>query len=292
MKPQLLFIKTYFKILDRIDSKKAGDIAFDFMQKTQRLPFKKKEIAFYNTAHHFSAPSELGDIQCYEIGDPAGAPVILVHGWESNAGSMSGIGNVLAYQGYHVISFDLPAHGHSKHRKTNLKECTLALEAVIRRVNPAVPISIVTHSFGSAVATHTLSRNPIAIDRFIILTSPNDFSEFIEPFSRLVGFSKPALNQIISNAEYLFDEPFSSLQVNHKMKDVFPNRRGIIHDKFDRVIPFKNSEMLASNHPDTELVALEKTGHYRMLWNDVVHDQIKIWFSPTPDSSLNLHVHT
>jgi len=49
--------------------------------------------------------------------------VILVHGWDSNAGSMSKIAEALVKKNKRVIAFNLPGHAFSKSSSTNLIEC-------------------------------------------------------------------------------------------------------------------------------------------------------------------------
>jgi pimeloyl-ACP methyl ester carboxylesterase len=50
----------------------------------------------------------------------------------------------------------------------------------------------------------------------------------------------------------------------------------LIHDEYDKIIPFKNSEEIKKmNMENTQLIKYSKIGHYKMLWNDkVVEDTI------------------
>jgi alpha-beta hydrolase superfamily lysophospholipase len=156
MKMMLLLTRLYFKTLSILWPSKAGEKAFYAFQRTRRLPFKKAEIKFYETARRFEVVHPNEKVNAYELGDPKGKLVLLVHGWESNAGSMGAIANRLSREGYRVVALDLPAHGKSALAHTNLHECREALRAVIYQLRPA-SFSIVSHSFGSAVSAFALA---------------------------------------------------------------------------------------------------------------------------------------
>ena len=61
-------------------------------------------------AKHFKVSSSKEDLLCYELGSENNNLVFLLHGWESNPGSLSKIAYSLSENNYRVISFDLPGH--------------------------------------------------------------------------------------------------------------------------------------------------------------------------------------
>ena len=107
-------IPIYFKTLSLISPRLSAKKAFKLFQKTRGFPLKKKEIVFYKKTNSSILETSIGTINYYCVGNPKGELVVLVHGWDANAGSMSGIGDALAEKGFHVISLDFPAHGNSK----------------------------------------------------------------------------------------------------------------------------------------------------------------------------------
>ena len=56
-------------------------------------------------------------IAATEWGDPAGAPVLALHGWLDNCGSFAPLGRLLRQ--VRLIALDLPGHGHSSHRSAD-----------------------------------------------------------------------------------------------------------------------------------------------------------------------------
>ena len=57
------------------------------------------------------------DIAACEWGDPAGVPVLALHGWLDNCGSFAPLGRLL--RGVRLVALDLPGHGHSSHRSAD-----------------------------------------------------------------------------------------------------------------------------------------------------------------------------
>ncbi|MFZ5652908.1 MAG: alpha/beta fold hydrolase [Pseudomonadota bacterium] len=56
-------------------------------------------------------------IAACEWGDPAGLPVLALHGWLDNCGSFAPLGRLL--RGVRLVALDLPGHGHSDHRSAD-----------------------------------------------------------------------------------------------------------------------------------------------------------------------------
>lgn len=273
-------IQTYFRVAARIAPKAAGNQAFELFQRPLNKKIRKKEMSFFKVAKRFKIKHYLEDIHCYELGNPSGKLVLLVHGWESNAASMSAIGLKLAEEGHHVILFNLPAHGFSKLKKANIKMCKEVFLEVINHLNPKQPFSVVAHSFGSAVTAYALSKTTHQVDQLIFLTSPNQITQIFEDFSNFIGLNSKAFQQLCNRAENIVHEPLSGIRADQLYKKIRYNRLLLIHDSEDRIIPKKNSIDIYNQWPNAELQLLEKTGHYKMLWDDkvinLVTDQLKI----------------
>jgi pimeloyl-ACP methyl ester carboxylesterase len=249
----------------------AGRKAFMLFQRTRKLPFKEMEKRFYDVAKKFDVAHPRENIHAYEMGNAKGKLVLLVHGWDSNAGSMGAIAQVLATEGYRVVSLDLPAHGNSTLTHTNLRECCEALRALIYQVRPSQPFSVISHSFGSAVATLALAGSRYEVDKFVMLTSPNRLVDVFDEFKKQIALGEVAYQEMLQQAEGILKESVCDVNVETKALQVKYNNLSIIQDENDRVLPYSNSVRISSVLPEAELIAIKKTGHYRMLWNmDVI----------------------
>ena len=267
----LSLFRFYYSLYAVISPRRAGAKAFRLFQKTRKLPFKKAEQQFYNQARPFEIKHPNENIYAYETGNPEGELVLLVHGWESNAGSMGAIANMLTHAGYRVVALDLPAHGKSNLLYANLQLCREALRALIFHLNPTKPFSIVSHSFGSAVSTYALSGSSYEVNHFIMLTSPNRLIDIFNEFKNMIGLGSKAYQHLLSKAETILNERVETLTVEDKARDMRVKEITILHDINDKVLPYANSLRLGSKLPQAKLITLNNVGHYRMLWNaDVI----------------------
>ncbi|MTI29452.1 alpha/beta hydrolase, partial [Xanthovirga aplysinae] len=203
MKLYLFLLRSYYTILSILWPSLAAKRAFFLFQKPQKKAFRKNELGFYQKAKHFKVSFHLEDIDCYELGNSEGELVFLVHGWESNAGSLSAIGFDLVKEGYRVIALNLPGHGYSKLKHTNLIICKEALLKVINEISPKDPFSVVAHSFGSAVSTFALSESNYKIRNLILLTTPNQIERIFLEFKNIIHLGDSAYQKLLDKVHHV-----------------------------------------------------------------------------------------
>lgn len=276
MKIYLKFIKYYLNILSIIAPKYGGKIVINIFQKVRIKRIKEAEKVFYSKMKHFKIPQKNKEpLHCYEIGNPKGKLIFLVHGWDSNAGSLTRFTFELAKKGYRIISLDLPAHSNTKAIRTNLYICKNAFKDLINYINPKEPFSVVAHSFGSIVIAFALSETNYLVDKIVLLSANNKLKEVFLDFQRFIGFNDKIFKQIEIWIKTFFKEDLSEMKVTNRLKTVNFEEMLIIHDKFDKVIPYRNAEEITKVLKNTKVQAFEKIGHYRMLWNeDVINTTI------------------
>ncbi len=267
MKAIQKIIKAYFKILSLIFPEFAGRQGFELFQRTRPFQsrFRKRELLFYKKARHFEVPGFPENSRAYEIGDPEGDLVILIHGWDSNAGSMARIGDSLAESGKRVVSMDLPGHGHSKLKKANIHSCREAVRNLVAYLEPKGPLTFVSHSFGSAVTAYAMWRSSYEIKKWVMLTTPESMTEIFKEFQSMIGLSERSYRVMEALGNRILNERISGLEVSKWMKEINVSDLVLIHDRFDRILPYSNSEKIKSENPRVKLKPLEKVGHYRML---------------------------
>ena len=268
---QIYILRFYFKTISLFAPKLAGAKAFKLFQKVRIKTIRKREEEFYINAKHFNIPFDKESLSCYELGENNPNLVFLLHGWESNAGSLSKIAYKLAENNYRVISFDLPGHAKYKSNYTNLAECKNAFTNVIDFVKPKKPFSILSHSFGSAVSAYTLSNLNYKIDKLVFLTSPNSILEIFTDFKKLIGLPSTAFSYLLEKADLLANEKIKNFYIDEKLKYFTFSKLLLIHDEYDKIIPVKNSvEIQSKNKQNTEFIKHKNIGHYKMLWHDKV----------------------
>ena len=262
-------IRVVFRSLSIVSNKLAATVAFRLFQRTtsKNKRFRKRELPFYERASRFEVEHEGESVKVYEMGNPNQPTVLLVHGWNSNAGSMMAIANQLVNNGYYVIAPDLPAHGYSKLKSTNLILCSEALRSVMQRLMPQNDLTIIAHSFGSAVVTHVFSNSHFKVNNIIYLSVHNRLMDIFEEYRDMIGLPDRSFELMKEYAREYFKVPVEEFTVRNMLSKVEREKVTIIHDEHDKIIPFSNALSLASEFTDISIHPIENVGHYRMLTN-------------------------
>ncbi len=266
----LNFIRIYLNILGTIIPKLAGKTAFNIFQKVRLKTPKKREKPFYELSKHFTIAVKDDTLDCYEIGNPKGNLLFMVHGWDSNAGSLLLFAKAFAAAGYRVITFDLLAHHKSTKKYTNLYETKAAFALLLASINPQEPFSIIGHSFGASALAYTLAETNYKVDKIVLLSSNDYIIDVFRDFQKFIGFNERVFQYCKYYIDDLIQDDFAKMSTSSNLKNIDFNQLLIIHDKKDKVIPFKNATQIHAAIPNSKLIAFERIGHYRMLWNKEV----------------------
>jgi pimeloyl-ACP methyl ester carboxylesterase len=199
-------IRAAFRLACAISPRLAGSLAlrlFSTPLKTKRLSPAEARLAAraqerLAEAERLVITSNRSQIVAYRFAaglQPSGQTIILVHGWMSGARYMLAMVDPLVTLGHQVVCFDLPAHGESSGKVTNLSACAQALVDVIDHVGGAD--RVIAHSFGGAVTAYALSRirpGQLGSDgRITLIASPNQLKIVTERFGAAIGLTPAAL---------------------------------------------------------------------------------------------------
>lgn len=267
MKTILKLISLYIKTLSVVSNDLAVRVAFNIFQRPSQRKIRKHEQEFLDANPPKDIYTPDGRVKYYELGDPNGPLVILVHGWESNAASLSGIGAALVDKGFHVVSFDTPAHGLSEEKRANLMTMANHMRAVLNHFHPIKPFSVVAHSFGSITSSYALSKENYKINHLIYLTTPMNLKEIFLEYKEMVSLNAKVYTGMVEMAESILGESLDEITMIKKTSFIDYKQLTLIHDHQDKMLPYTFSEQLAERLDRTELIPLDNSGHYRMLWD-------------------------
>lgn len=273
MSNQLKLIQNYFKVVSAIAPKMAAKQGIKLFSTVRLKGIKTKEVEFYTLSKSFKVPfKNLKPLHCYEMGNPEGKLVFLIHGWDSNIGSLTLFAKALMEtNNYRIIGVTLPAHGYHEEKRTNMVESGEAFKAVLEFVNPQETFDIVAHSFGSGVTTMMLANSNFKADKIVFLTTPNKVKNIFDEFKVFVKMGDKAYDKLLAIAHNkILKEPLEEYSIANKLAKSSFNDLLIIHDEFDKILPFENSKEIIEIHPNVKLHKMQKIGHYRMLWNPEV----------------------
>lgn len=208
----------------------------------------------------------------YDWGDPAHPAVVVVHGWESRGTAFRALVMPLLAQGYRVVAFDGPAHGHSSGKRTHLLHHAGALQAVIASL-PDVR-AIVAHSFGghaSILALHHLMPH-FHLPRLVLVGAPLSarlvFERTLQQIGAPVGLIDPFMAYVTRRfgvTEALLDNRKPDLNIAAGL---------VIHDLYDDVVPHEDARQIADALPNTQLLTTLDEGHFKLLRQPSVVERI------------------
>ncbi|WP_299215835.1 alpha/beta hydrolase [uncultured Aquimarina sp.] len=198
--------------------------------------------------------------------------ILLIHGWEGQAGNFSDLIEKLLENGYTVHSFDGPSHGFSSKGRTSLFEFSELVGVLIKKYNIKL---LVSHSFGGVATTYALFNNPdLRIEKYVLITTPDKFIERINDVSEMVGINDDVKNRLINRLEKETGINVETLNVSDFVKTINVDKSLIIHDKNDKVIPIARSKNVHQNWTASEFKEIEGTGHFRILRTKEVLEKI------------------
>ena len=145
-----------------------------------------------------------------------------------------------------------------------------AFDTVIQRFAGKHTFSVVAHSFGSAVTTYTLSHFGHKAGQLAFLTSPNRLLDVFEEYRNVIGLGNQAYYFLLDKASHLLNENLENISVEKMGAKMSYRELLMLHDEFDKIIPFANSVRIQSRLKNTSLISFVRIGHYRMLWNEEV----------------------
>lgn len=134
---------------------------------------------------------------------------------------------------------------------------------------------LISHSFGGVATTYALSQlAEHSIEKYILLTTPDRFSERIDAVADQVGIAHKVKLKLIKLLEDKHNIDVQTLNVSDFVKDIQGVDSLIIHGKDDRVIPIQQSQRVHKNWPGSSFLEVEDTGHFRILRSDPVFDRV------------------
>lgn len=191
-----------------------------------------------------------------------GPTVVLVHGWNGTSGDLSAFIGKLRDTGRRVVAIDLPAHGRSSGRFSDLPQAVDAVEAVLRR-EPNVE-AVIAHSFG-VPATVLAAARGIRLPRAVLIAGPIAVEPYLQRFAQVLGISGATRAALQSRLRaYLERSRLSSVELTG-VAPRLETRGLIIHDRSDREVPFLSAQALHRAWVGSELMATEGLGHRRLL---------------------------
>lgn len=276
-------LKNYVELLAMVSADIAGRKATDLFGYTRGLIKAPPKDVTPLGARRFDI-SGIPDVRHGYIWSRGKGTILLVHGWGANSSSMYSFVRGLQQQGFKVAAFDAPAHGVSPGHVTTMTDFKNSVKAVITELDDVV--GMVAHSLGSISATGALAElgQEHQVRGFCLLAPPATLPEVIRRWSRGFLQLKPDTLKAMHTELWLRN----GVPVEHWNIPVLGRDLEmpllVLHDPKDDVVPFCESERIASQLPMATLEAVPGQGHVRILSDAAVVDRVAAFLRASVDS--------
>ena len=238
------------------------------------LPRPDSEMPYYESANHSSIEYDGKKVAVYTWGDGA-ETVLLLHGWASRGTRMGHFAEALVEKGYKVIAFDMPAHGDSEGKTTNLLEISEITAQICDEQGPVH--SVIAHSFGGMAMCNAVYRCNLKVNRAVLVAAPFTMKYIIDSFAALMNITQKVSDIMMERINKRFMEERKvnvyDLSVDSFAKNLnFPFL--VIHDRDDNDVAYHQGEGYANYLPDVEFVTTEGLRHRQILKEPEIMNKI------------------
>ena len=263
--------RSFVKLTSLIFPQLIASFAYKQLTNPQVRKLRENELITLNKAEKETLLFKGFDIKLYTW-KGGNKKVLLIHGWEGQAGNFSDLIECLREKDYTVYAFDAPSHGFSTMGKTSLFEFTELVGVLIDKYEVS---KLISHSFGGVATTYALYENQqFVIEKYVLLTTPDKFIERIDDVCQEVGVTTKVKGLLIKRLENETGQNILSLNVSDFVKSINVKKAFIIHDKDDKVIPVNRSLNVHHNWPQSAFEEIVGTGHFRILRTQKVLDRV------------------
>lgn len=255
--------QSFIRLASKLAPGTITKLAYRTLTSPQVRKLREHELACLAKAEQVPFAFEDFTIQTYHWGESHNEVVLLIHGWEGQAGNFTDLIPLLLAEGYYVVAFDAPSHGFSSKGSTSLFEFSELVGVLIEKYGVR---KLISHSFGGVATTYALYNTPhLNIDKYVLLTTPDLFSQRINAVAQQVGITESVKQRLIQRIEQEMNIDVKKVGVSAVVPDIAVGEALILHDLNDKVIPLSQSQNVVKNWPVAKLEVVEGTGHFRIL---------------------------
>jgi pimeloyl-ACP methyl ester carboxylesterase len=272
MKLFLFFLNVYFNSLGLLFPKNSVKRLVKLFSTPRETVVRTKEIEVLKLAKKDFIQTSNYKIATYEWGEGEDF-AILCHGWESNAGSLGALVEILNNKGLRVLAFDGPAHGASNGKQASLIQFKLVFLELIKQIG--MPKIAIGHSLGANAIMLAASEENLNIDQTILFAPVNKVSKVFNDFKELLNIPPKlfygVLDHLQSQTGYLLSNlNFEDIAPKTSLRDVL-----ILHDQKDQITPVDHSIDISNNWKKSKFIPINGSGHYKILWNEYALKEVE-----------------
>ena len=266
-----IWLKQSLRLIEGLSPVLGMRVAAHIFTKPLKFKLPEKERKALKNCHSELVvfPDVNEAIMCFEWKNK-GEKVLLAHGWSGRGTQLYAIAESLHQKGYHVISFDAPAHGKSSGKTTNILKWVAAIKTLNKRYG-AFDIYI-GHSLGS-MAVLKFCEGDINVKKIVTIGSGDQMRTIFDNYIKSVGL-KPKTSELMKS---YFQEKYNINIHEYDASHVVRNQQTptlIIHDEDDQDIDINCAKSIHKQHPNASLMITKGLRHSRILRDENVIDKI------------------
>ncbi|ALJ06210.1 alpha/beta hydrolase [Pseudalgibacter alginicilyticus] len=244
-------------ILSIFSSKSAARIAFKLFSVPRKGQITKQQAVFLDSAIQNIFYYKNNQIMTYKWKGNKDT-VLLIHGWESNAGRWMDLITDLQKKDYTIVALDAPAHGNSGSLLFNAVLYAEFINVITKQFKPTI---MVAHSMGGLAAAFSISKYKIKnIQKLILAGVPCKYSDVIMRYAHMMKYKKTIISKLKNSITEHFNVSPEALSTAKNIEKL--NTKGlIIHDKEDNIIPYNDALIIKSSLKNSKLISTKGFGH-------------------------------
>ncbi len=270
-------------LLEKISVQLAAFIAMRVWRMTRRYSVPDRERAWLCEASSEFIHVGKQRIRLQRWGVNNRLTVLLIHGWGGRGSQMAAFAGPLVDLGYAVIAPDLPGHGESDGKSTDLLECRQVLHAIQHSTGDFA--GIIAHSFGAVVCTYGL-REGLSAGACVLIGTPFSGAKIFASYINWLAPPRSVVEQMKKNLERKFGRDVWRSMSPGEHAPHLDTPCLILHDEHDRDVPIESARLLVKKWAGAELVCTRDLGHRRIL-RDAKCIQLAVEFIADRDPSLS-----
>lgn len=254
-----------------------AETAFAWFTTPRRPPAPSAAAALMARARRHDLQHEGAALALWHWG--RGPRILLVHGWEGQAGQFHLLVPALVAAGYQVVAPDMPAHGASEGRHADpvafgraVAAIGAALAAGAGGLEAAPVDSFIGHSVGSAAGLHAFNLG-LRVARSVHIAGPSSLLDAATRFVRAVGLAEAEAARFPDLLHRITGPRTDSMEL-HALQPGLRHPALLLHDPADQMVPYADSAALAAAWPQAALLPLPGTGHAEILEDPRLLDAI------------------
>ncbi len=260
-----------FKILGVVSPTLAGKLALQLFITPPKviIPQREKQIREDAKSHFIDVKGRQISVRSWGEG-----PTILVaHGWGGRSSQFMGFINPLVAAGYRVVGFEIPGHGDSSGKQSNMLDGATVLAQVAQQEGPVE--AIIAHSFGTGTTLLAMDKYKVQAAKVVLISSFSDVAFILRIFGDLFSLRQSTLDALQKVAikkfahEYHGEWNWEEISPLETIKS-FNSELLLIHDDKDHEVPIEEVLPMHNSQPEAKKLITSGFGHRKILLNKQV----------------------